>query len=187
MKDVSFTVNAKQCVALVGHSGSGKSTCVQLLERFYDVNEGAILIDGRDIKEYDPHWIHQKIGLVSQEPTLFACSIKENISYGTKGATDEEISQAAEIANAKHFIEKLEKQYDTIVGEKGSNLSGGQRQRIAIARAVIKSPSIMITDEATSALEHGSHGRKNFCNCGPSLIHNQKSNQNICFRFWQNR
>ena len=156
LNNVSFTVQPNTCAALVGHSGSGKSTCVQLLERYYDANEGVVLIDNRDIKEYNPRWLHRQIGLVSQEPTLFAATIKENILYGVKSATDEEIYQAAEIANAKKFIEKLEKKYDTLVGEKGSQMSGGQRQRIAIARAVIKNPRILITDEATSALDAGS-------------------------------
>ena len=156
LKNVSFSVPPNTSAALVGHSGSGKSTCVQLLERYYDANEGIVMYDGKDIREYNPRWLHRKIGLVSQEPTLFASSIKENILYGVKSATDEEIEKAAEIANAKKFIEKLEKKYETIVGEKGSQLSGGQRQRIAIARAVIKDPRVLITDEATSALDAGS-------------------------------
>ena len=156
LNNVSFKIEKNQCAALVGHSGSGKSTCVQLIERYYDVNEGIILLDGRDIKEYNPRWLHKKIGLVGQEPTLFATSIKENILYGVKSATQEQIDAAAEVANAKKFIEKLEHKYDTIVGEKGSQLSGGQRQRIAIARAVIKDPRILVCDEATSALDAGS-------------------------------
>ena len=153
LKNVSFDVPPNQIAALVGHSGSGKSTCVQLIERYYDIQEGLILIDGKDIKEYDPRYLHRKIGLVNQEPTLFATTIKENILYGVKSATQEEIEAAAETANAKKFIEKLEKKYDTHVGEKGGSLSGGQRQRVAIARAVIKNPAILLCDEATSALD----------------------------------
>jgi ABC-type multidrug transport system fused ATPase/permease subunit len=138
----------------VGHSGSGKSTCIQLLERFYDVTEGFILLDGVDIRELDPRWIHRQISLVSQEPTLIQKSIKENILYGVDPTTsEEEINSALETANCKKFISKLSEGYDTNVGEKGASLSGGQRQRVAIARAVIKKPTILMTDEATSALD----------------------------------
>ena len=153
LKNVSFSVDSKQCIALVGHSGSGKSTCAQLLERFYDVTEGLILIDGKDIKDYNPHFLHQKIGLVSQDPKLFSTTIRENVAYGSHNASMVDIEKACEIANAKHFIEKLENKYETVVGEKGHSLSGGQRQRISIARAILKNPSILITDEATSSLD----------------------------------
>ncbi|KAH0786305.1 ABC transporter family protein [Histomonas meleagridis] len=156
LKNVSFVIKPGQMGALVGHSGSGKSTCVQLLERFYDVTDGQILLDGHDIKTLDPHWLHQKIGLVSQEPILFQLSIKNNIKYGIRDATDEMIREAAEKANALKFIEKLDGKFDYFVGEKGDTLSGGQRQRIAIARALIKDPVILITDEATSALDAAS-------------------------------
>jgi ABC-type multidrug transport system fused ATPase/permease subunit len=111
------------------------------------------LLDGKDIKTLDPHWLHQKMALVQQEPALFIMSIEDNIKYGAKDATHQQVVAAAEIANAHGFIEKLDHQYDQQVGEKGCDLSGGQRQRIAIARAVIKNPTILITDEATSALD----------------------------------
>lgn len=125
-----------------------------MLERYYDIEEGLILLDGKDIKTLDPHWLHQKIALVQQEPSLFIMSVKDNIRYGTRDATDEQVYAAAEIANARTFIErKLEIGFDAQVSEKGGSLSGGQRQRIAIARAVIKNPTILITDEATSALD----------------------------------
>jgi len=153
LKNVSFTVEPGRMAALVGHSGSGKSTIVQLLERFYDVTDGMILLDGKDIKELNPRWLHRKIGLVSQEPTLFQMSIEDNIKYGADNATHEDVVEAATVANAVSFIEASENGYNTRVGEKGSTLSGGQRQRIAIARAVIKKPTILVTDEATSALD----------------------------------
>lgn len=153
LKNVSFTISPKQSGALVGHSGSGKSTCVQLLERFYDASEGVVLLDGHDIRTLDQHWLHNKLALVSQEPILFRKTLRDNIKYGCHDATDEEIIAAIEIANAKRVLEKLEKGLDTMIAEKGGSLSGGQRQRIAIARAVIKKPVILITDEATSALD----------------------------------
>ena len=153
LKNISFKIEPGQVGALVGHSGSGKSTCVQLLERYYDATEGMILLDGHDIRSLDPRWLHKKTALVSQEPILFQMSVKDNIKYGKRKATDEEVEAAAEIACAKKFISKMEKGFDQMVGEKGSTLSGGQRQRIAIARAVIRDPVILITDEATSALD----------------------------------
>jgi ABC-type multidrug transport system fused ATPase/permease subunit len=156
LRDVSFVIEPGQMGALVGHSGSGKSTCVQLLERFYDVTEGCILLDGHDIRSLDPRWLHKQMALVSQEPTLFQLSVRDNIKYGKQDATDEEVEAAAEIANATKFITKFERGFDEIMGEKGSTVSGGQKQRIAIARAVIRDPVILVTDEATSALDAGS-------------------------------
>lgn len=153
LKNVSFAIEAGKIGALVGHSGSGKSTCVQLIERFYDVDEGVILLDGKDIKTLDQHWLHQKISLVSQEPVLFKASIKDNIRYGARTSTDEQLIEATNLANATNFINKMDHKFEEIVGEKGSTLSGGQRQRIAIARALIRDPVILITDEATSALD----------------------------------
>lgn len=153
LRNVSFTIEPHQIGALVGHSGSGKSTCVQLLERFYDATDGMILLDGHDIRTLDPHWIHQKVALVSQEPILFRTTVRENIRYGARDADDDRINKSLEIANAKKIVDRLEKGLETLVGDKGSSLSGGQRQRIAIARAVVKDPVVLITDEATSALD----------------------------------
>ncbi|PIN20098.1 Multidrug/pheromone exporter, ABC superfamily [Handroanthus impetiginosus] len=139
--------------ALVGQSGSGKSTVISLVERFYDPHRGEVLIDGINLKEFQLRWIRSKIGLVSQEPVLFMGSIKDNIAYGKEGATDQEIRSAAELANAAKFIDKLPQGLDTMVGEHGTQLSGGQKQRIAIARAILKDPRILLLDEATSALD----------------------------------
>ncbi|KAL6840494.1 hypothetical protein ACP4OV_030304 [Aristida adscensionis] len=140
-------------MAIVGASGSGKSTVISLVERFYDPQAGEVLIDGINIKRLRLDWIRGKIGLVSQEPLLFMTSIKHNITYGKKDATIEEIKRAAELANAANFIDKLPNGYDTMVGQRGAQLSGGQKQRIAIARAIIKNPKIILLDEATSALD----------------------------------
>ncbi|KAF5185796.1 Abc transporter b family member [Thalictrum thalictroides] len=149
----SLTIPSGTTAALVGQSGSGKSTVISLIERFYDPLSGEVLIDGINLKEFQLRWIRQKIGLVSQEPVLFASSIKENIAYAKDGATTEEIRAAAELANAAKFIDKLPRGLDTLVGEHGTQLSGGQKQRIAIARAILKNPRILLLDEATSALD----------------------------------
>ncbi|KAL1552967.1 ABC transporter B member 11 [Salvia divinorum] len=140
-------------LALVGESGSGKSTIISLVERFYDPQRGEILIDGINIKEFQVRWIRGKIGLVSQEPVLFASTIRDNIAYGKDGASLEEIRGAAEFANAAKFIDSLPRGLDTMVGVNGTQLSGGQKQRIALARAIIKDPRILLLDEATSALD----------------------------------
>ncbi|KAE8008384.1 hypothetical protein FH972_004903 [Carpinus fangiana] len=149
----SLYIHRGTTVALVGQSGSGKSTVISLIERFYDPQAGEVLIDGINIKDLQLKWIRGKIGLVSQEPVLFDCSIKENIAYGNDGATVEEIRAAAELANAAKFIDKLPQGLDTMVGEHGTQLSGGQKQRVAIARAILKDPRILLLDEATSALD----------------------------------
>ncbi|KQK00850.1 ABC transporter B family member 2 [Brachypodium distachyon] len=144
---------AGKIVALVGGSGSGKSTVVSLVERFYEPLSGAVLLDGHDIRDLDVKWLRGQIGLVNQEPALFATSIRENILYGKGDASMEEINHAAKLSEAITFINHLPERYETQVGERGIQLSGGQKQRIAISRAILKNPSILLLDEATSALD----------------------------------
>jgi len=153
LKKFNLVVPAGQTVALVGESGSGKSTVIGLIERFYDPESGAVTLDGVDIRDIRVSSLRSSIGLVSQEPALFACTIGENISYGRPGATQAEIEAAAQAANAHKFISALPDGYDTFVGERGVQLSGGQKQRIAIARAVLRNPKVLLLDEATSALD----------------------------------
>ncbi|XP_024528405.1 ABC transporter B family member 4 isoform X2 [Selaginella moellendorffii] len=149
----SLGIPSGMTTALVGESGSGKSTVISLIERFYDPQAGEILLDGTNLNEIQLKWLRHQIGLVSQEPVLFGTSIKENIGYGKEGATLDEIQNAAYLANAARFINKLPQAYDTQVGEHGAQLSGGQKQRVAIARAILKNPRILLLDEATSALD----------------------------------
>ncbi|CAM0141169.1 unnamed protein product [Umbelopsis sp. WA50703] len=151
--NMSLTVNPGTVIAVVGASGSGKSTIGSLLLRYYDPNEGDIFIGDHSIKDINTRWWREQVGLVSQEPVLFAGTIADNIAYGIEDATPEQIKEAAIKANCASFIEKFHEGYDTFVGERGISLSGGQKQRIAIARALLKNPSILILDEATSALD----------------------------------
>ncbi|KAI8533911.1 hypothetical protein RHMOL_Rhmol10G0047400 [Rhododendron molle] len=152
-KDFNLRIQAGQSQALVGESGSGKSSVIALIERFYDPLAGTVMIDGKDIKRLNLKSLRLKIGLVSQEPALFAASIFDNIAYGKDGATEAEVIEAARVANVHAFISGLPEGYKTPVGERGVQISGGQKQRIAIARAVLKDPAILLLDEATSALD----------------------------------
>lgn len=154
LKHFDLEIPAGKVIAIVGSSGAGKSTVAALLERFYDVDNGFINIDGVNVKDLDPTWLRGKaIGYIGQEPVLFATSIRENIRYGCPTASDEQVIEAAKLANADDFIKAFPNGYDTIIGERGITVSGGQKQRLAIARALIKNPSIIILDEATSALD----------------------------------
>lgn len=156
LDNINISIEAGKTVAFVGPSGGGKTTLCSLLPRFYDVTQGQITIDGKDIRDVTLKSLRNCIGIVQQDVYLFAGSIRENIAYGKPGASEEEIIQAAKNANIHDFVMSLEDGYDTFVGERGTRLSGGQKQRIAIARVFLKNPPILILDEATSALDNES-------------------------------
>jgi ATP-binding cassette subfamily B protein len=174
LSDISFEALPGQAIALLGTTGSGKSTIINLIPRFYDPVEGRITIDGFDTKRATLNSLRDQIGIVLQETMLFATTIRENIAFGRPDATEEQIIDAARAAQAHDFIVATPKGYDTVVGERGITLSGGQRQRVAIARALLKDPRILILDDATSsvdaeterfiqlALERLMHGRTSF-------------------------
>ncbi len=153
LMNINLTINKGKTIALVGQSGAGKSTMVDLLPRFYDVTEGEILIDGHNIRNLNLHDLRNLMGIVTQEPILFNDSFLNNIAFGVDQASEEEIIRAAKIANAHEFIVNTKDRYDTNIGDRGTKLSGGQRQRISIARAILKNPPILILDEATSSLD----------------------------------
>jgi subfamily B ATP-binding cassette protein MsbA len=153
LNNVSLKIEKGKTIALVGQSGSGKTTFVDLLPRFYDVIGGRILIDGIDIRELKLHDLRDLMGNVNQEAILFNDTIYNNIAFGVENTTEDEVIAAAKVANAHDFIIETDLGYDTVIGDRGSKLSGGQRQRLSIARAILKNPPILILDEATSALD----------------------------------
>jgi subfamily B ATP-binding cassette protein MsbA len=153
LKNIDLKIKKGKSIALVGPSGGGKSTLVDLVPRFYDPSEGEVLLDGKSLKDYQLDGVRGLIGVVTQESILFNDTIFNNIAFGRENANEEDVMQAAKIANAHNFIMETEDGYQTVIGERGSKLSGGQRQRLSIARAVLKNPPILILDEATSALD----------------------------------
>ena len=153
LDNLNFTIEGGKTVAILGSSGSGKSTLIQLIPRFYDPTEGRILIDGQDIKQVTVDTLRKSIGIVTQETFLFSRSVRDNIAFGKPDATDEEIKEAARLARADEFIERLPQGYDTIIGERGITLSGGQQQRLAIARCLLVRPKILIFDDSTSSID----------------------------------
>ncbi|NWH54263.1 TAP2 protein, partial [Fregata magnificens] len=153
LQDVSFELRPGEVTALAGLNGSGKSTCAGLLERFYEPGAGEVLLDGVPLRDYEYHYLHRQVVLVGQEPVLFSGTIRDNITFGLEGCREEEVRAAAAAAGALDFILALDKGFDTNVGEKGGQLSAGEKQRIAIARALVRQPTVLILDEATSALD----------------------------------
>jgi len=153
LRDVSFTAEPGETVAILGATGVGKSTLIHLIPRFYDVTAGRITFDGTDLRDLELPWLRSTVGIVLQEAVLFSGTVRDNIRYGRMAATEEEVRAAARAAQAEAFISELPEGYDTVIGQRGVTLSGGQRQRIAIARALLVKPKVLILDDSTSALD----------------------------------
>jgi len=159
LQDIDLELEPGQTVALIGHTGSGKTTLASLVPRFYDVTKGQLTIDGVDVRDVKLQSLRREIGIVSQDPFLFSATVRENISFGRPDATDDEIVRSATLAQAHEFIEQLPEGYDTVIGERGITLSGGQRQRLAIARALVMEPRILILDDATASVDATTEAR----------------------------
>ncbi|MDP8911165.1 MAG: ATP-binding cassette domain-containing protein, partial [Actinomycetota bacterium] len=159
LRDVDLEIEPGRTIAVIGHTGSGKTTLASLVPRFYDVSSGRVTIDGLDVRDVRIGSLRQAIGIVAQDPFLFSATVRENIAFGAPSATDEEVEQAARLAQAHEFIERLPEGYETVIGERGITLSGGQRQRVAIARALIMDPRILILDDATASVDATTEAR----------------------------
>jgi ABC-type multidrug transport system fused ATPase/permease subunit len=159
LEDIDLEIEPGRTVALIGHTGSGKTTLASLVPRFYDLTDGRLSVDGVDVRDVTRRSLRRTIGIVSQDPFLFSATVRENIAFGAPTATDEQVVQAARLAQAEEFIADLPEQYDTVIGERGITLSGGQRQRIAIARALILDPRILILDDATASVDASTEAR----------------------------
>jgi ATP-binding cassette subfamily B protein len=159
LHDVDLDFEAGRVVALIGHTGAGKTSVAALVPRFYDVQHGAVAVDGHDVRDVTVTSLRREIGVISQDPFLFSATVRENIAFGRPGATDEDVEQAARLAQAHEFIDALPDGYETVIGERGITLSGGQRQRIAIARALVVDPRILILDDATASVDATTEAR----------------------------
>jgi len=159
LEDIELELEPGRTVALIGHTGSGKTTLAALVPRFYDVSRGGLTIDGVDVRDVKLQSLRREIGIVSQDPFLFSATVRENIGFGRPDATDEDVRRAAELAQAHEFIDRLPDAYDTVIGERGITLSGGQRQRLAIARALVMEPRILILDDATASVDATTEAR----------------------------
>ena len=159
LSGIDLELEAGKTVALIGHTGSGKTTLASLIPRFYDVSAGSVTIDGADVRDVTLDSLRSEIGVIAQDPFLFSATVRENLLFGRPEATDEEIHDAARLAQAHEFIERLPDGYDTVIGERGITLSGGQRQRLAIARALVVDPRILILDDATASVDAATEAR----------------------------
>jgi ATP-binding cassette subfamily B protein len=159
LEDVDLTVGAGRTIALIGHTGSGKTTLAALVPRFYDATDGSVLVDGVDVRDVTRRSLRREVGVISQDPFLFSATVRENIAFGASEATDEQVVEAARAAQAHEFVEALPDGYDTVIGERGITLSGGQRQRLAIARAILIDPRILVLDDATASVDATTEAR----------------------------